>query len=319
MSDEKRQKIFNVYSDNLLMLKTNGLLEGVKFENTIPYVCPICLKEFSEKDLDTSLENHLTLEDVPPRSLGGKSNILTCKKCNNTCGHEIDAHLVNRVKELDQSKFFWGSEAKVKVKKNGFKVNGVMKIDSNGTMTMLHSELNNDPTILREFLKLVRKDEIINVTFMAKKVNDERLRIALLKTGYLLFFQRYGYSLIFTNSFDRIRKQLQNPSENIFPLDFWFLGPFPVELVQAAPFVIETGLGCAFPFFQITTGRASYIFATILPVNNKSAEEIIEGFKKKFDELSEFNISMKQFLPQKDFLKKIEDVRELIDFVKTLQ
>ena len=33
----------------------------------------------------------LSVEDVPPRHSGGRPLVLTCKACNSTAGHSIDA------------------------------------------------------------------------------------------------------------------------------------------------------------------------------------------------------------------------------------
>jgi hypothetical protein len=52
------------------------------------YVCPLCLRPFDH----TALHTELTIEHVPPESLGGKELVLTCRDCNSHAGHTIDAH-----------------------------------------------------------------------------------------------------------------------------------------------------------------------------------------------------------------------------------
>lgn len=319
MSDAKRRQLFKIYSDNLFMLRQHGLIPAMETKHEKPFICPICLKEFTEEHLDVNLKEHLTLEDAPPKSLGGKANVLTCKKCNNTCGTEVDAHLANRIKELDKTKFFNNTEAKAKVEKDGITVNGTVIIDEQGTMKMHHAKQNNNPTVLEKFIASIKPNVIINITFMPSKVNDDRLKLALLKTGYLLLFQKYGYAFILDKEYDRIRKQLQFPEELIYPLDFWFLGPFPKELTEIVPFVIEQGLGSVLPFFELTTGRTNYIFATILPINARPVEEIIAGFRKKFDEVSEFEVTMHKFNPTSDFLGNPDNAKELIAFTQTIK
>ena len=318
MSDLRRKKLYVIFSQHLQILREAGLTGGKKIEAANPYLCPICFNEFTEEHLDTSLDNHLTLEDAPPKSLGGRANLLTCKRCNNTCGHKIDAHLANRLKELDQSKFFTNTESKVKVDKDGIRVNGTMKVDENGTMQMHHSPDNNNPETLKSYIAGVKKDSIINLTFMPSRVNDDRLKIALLKTGYLLLFRQYGYTLIFGREFDRIREQLQFPERLIYPLDFWFLGPFPKELTETIPFIVEKGLGSILPFFELTTEHSSYIFGTILPINDLPIEEAILKFKMRFDEVSEFHVDMHKFNPETDFLHSKDNIAELLEFVKTI-
>ena len=43
------------------------------------YACPICQRLFDVSAIDSG---ELTLEDSPPRSMGGKPIALTCKGCN---------------------------------------------------------------------------------------------------------------------------------------------------------------------------------------------------------------------------------------------
>ena len=126
----KRQKIFNIYAKNLKLLEDNGILETTYSLNPT-YICPICLNHFTEID---NVSNPLTLEDAPPKSLGGKSDVLTCKKCNNTCGHKIDFHLTERLRELDNQKLIPVTEIKVKVKFNEDVLNGVLSADENGKL-----------------------------------------------------------------------------------------------------------------------------------------------------------------------------------------
>ena len=82
--------VFSIYAGQLELLRQNGLIE-----RTGEYICPICLNSFNKEQL-----NKLSMEDAPQASLGGKKIAITCKKCNNTCGHETDIHLVNFITYL---------------------------------------------------------------------------------------------------------------------------------------------------------------------------------------------------------------------------
>lgn len=66
--EDKRQSIFNVHKNGLNLLIDNGFLTGDKDL----YLCPICLQP--RKDLNS--DDTLTLEDAPPKSLGGSAD--TC-------------------------------------------------------------------------------------------------------------------------------------------------------------------------------------------------------------------------------------------------
>jgi HNH endonuclease len=65
-----------------------------KSENTL--ACPLCLTEYSLANV-----NELTREHIVPSKLGGRSETLTCRKCNNTHGSYLDSHLINMMKSLD--------------------------------------------------------------------------------------------------------------------------------------------------------------------------------------------------------------------------
>ena len=90
--DEQRKKLYKIFSENLNSIRDEDFIQ---LESDIPnsYICPLCIRNFTIKDLDQSLNNCLTLEDVPPHSLGGKPLTLTCKECNNTAGSLLDEEL----------------------------------------------------------------------------------------------------------------------------------------------------------------------------------------------------------------------------------
>jgi HNH endonuclease len=63
-------------------------------ESTV--ACPLCLAEYNLANLAK-----LTREHIVPSKLGGRSETLTCRKCNNTQGSCLDSHLINLMKSLD--------------------------------------------------------------------------------------------------------------------------------------------------------------------------------------------------------------------------
>src|ERR1044072_7673073 len=150
----KRLALFRKYSANLALLKENGFLSHItpKYDRT--YICPICLRHFSEEEaLNTEAENYLTFEDVPPVSLGGKANVLTCRKCNNTCGTEIDVHLATRMQEWDKHKFLPGTEANVKIDYKGKIVQTEIKVEEDGNIIAINKIKNNHPQTLEDYIK----------------------------------------------------------------------------------------------------------------------------------------------------------------------
>jgi len=89
---EKRLNIFR-YGSKAIAKYRNG-------DSSI-YYCPICQLGYCEA---SAITGELTLEDVPPKSIGGKPILLTCRKCNSSAGHIIDAAIANKNKLVDFEK-----------------------------------------------------------------------------------------------------------------------------------------------------------------------------------------------------------------------
>lgn len=312
--DKKRKAIFDKFSDNLKLLVDNGLLPDItpKFERT--YICPICLAHFSVEALDQTIKNPLTLEDAPPKSLGGKANSLTCKSCNNHCGQTIDYHLTERMRELDRSQFLPKTEFNAKFEHNGTTVQGTIRIEEDGKITAIHKNKTNHPTKLQTFIKNVLPDRIINLTFLKTPVDSFKLQLALLKAGFLMTFSKYGYSFILNPTYDRIRQQLLNPEEKIYPTEFWFQPPFPKE-IYGVPFIIEAGLEAILPIFSLTTESSERPFATIIPLTIKPIEETILELKNRFKKSSEFLVEMDPMGPNIDYLTNVEAIKKMLTWI----
>ncbi|HEX5234897.1 MAG TPA: HNH endonuclease [Silvibacterium sp.] len=67
---------------------------AAKSEATV--ACPLCLTEYNLANVA-----ELTREHIVPSKLGGRSETLTCRKCNNTQGSYLDSHLISLMKSLD--------------------------------------------------------------------------------------------------------------------------------------------------------------------------------------------------------------------------
>ena len=83
--------------------KRNGLFRKLaadyrKFRTGVvdTVACPLCLTEYGLANI-----SDLTREHVVPSKLGGRSETLTCWKCNNTQGSRLDSHLINAMKSMD--------------------------------------------------------------------------------------------------------------------------------------------------------------------------------------------------------------------------
>ncbi|WP_375560207.1 hypothetical protein ACE193_21245 [Bernardetia sp. OM2101] len=311
---KKREKIFNVFSSQLNTLNSGNLLpskyKNLKFDKT--YVCPICLVQFSRDDLNTEIENFLTLEDAPQKSLGGKANTLTCKKCNNTCGAEIDFHLVEGVHKQDRKHFLPNTTGRVKFSiSKGEQVQGEYSVNDAGVITVEHSTKNNNPAKLSYHIDNIRKDSIVILEHKASKVDEKKLEVALLKTAYILAFEKFGYSIILDECFDIVREQLLKPNNEIYPEGFWTRQEVFTEKHEGLHLIkINEGVGlfCVFP---LKTQSSTKRFGVYLPLPKEDTEKTIKTLKnmQKDSPLTLYPLSS-------DFIHNFQKTEEIIKDIK---
>jgi hypothetical protein len=319
--DQKRQFIFDKYSANLHFLNDTGLIPHINldFENT--FICPGCMRQFSPDDLKTSKANHLTLEDVPPKSLGGKANILTCFECNNSAGTKIDVHLYSRMFEMDKRMFVKGTSFHAKFSQGNEIVQGEINVGEDGTITVKHQYKQNKKDRLEKFVKDVSPttgNPLMNIEFYPTRIDFKRLQVALLKTAYLQCFEKYGYLIIADPIFDKVRDQIKNPDGDIYPSQFWFVGPFK-EANQGVHFVTNDGLECIMSIFSLKS-HSTRVFGAILPIKPQPIIEIIAGFHASIALDVEYSAVFERFDHPSGYLKDlqaIELIKKLIEKLKS--
>src|SRR5690606_35168098 len=219
---KKREVIFKIYSDNFQSIVDNTILKE-SYNKDYGYYCPLCTEHFNKQKLDDKI---LTLEHNPPKSLGGKGSILTCKKCNSKSGHSIDAELINALKTLDGYSFKPNSEFRTKFQNDstGDKgVNAKIKIGNDGKFIINVDNKNNNPKISEKFFnsaKHIYHNPIFATDFKKigwqkelsfnfpkpEPINENILKISLLKITYLLAFEKLGYIFLFSTNMQIVRK-----------------------------------------------------------------------------------------------------------------
>lgn len=204
-TEDKRRFIFE---RSLGKLTDSGLIKSQKDV----YICPVCLKP--HKDMLEA--DPLTLEGAPPKSLGGKANTLTCKSCNSSAGHEIDAHLIERLREIDSASFVPGTETLVRVRFNGEILQGKISVAVDGTLSMFHAIARNHPQKLEGAMTDLKSGMPIDIDFLKSRVIPEKLEYALLKTAYVMLFERFGYAFVLDKCYDIVGRF--KPEGGIKPL-----------------------------------------------------------------------------------------------------
>ena len=306
--EDKRKAIFEKYRRNLNLLIDNGFITAQKDV----YLCPICLRP--HKDIYET--DPLTLEDAPPKSLGGKANTLTCKSCNSKAGHQIDNHLIERLREIDSANFLPSTETLVKLKFNGDTLQGRVSVAADGTITMYHATKTNNPQKLDAAMKQLTGGMAVDIDFLKSRVIPEKLEYALLKTGYIMMFERFGYSLILDKCFDLVRQQLRNPEQRIYPEGFWFSPPYP-KTMTGVYFICDSGLESLLALFNVDTGNTERMFGTILSLPIHNPETVINKLNAKLNSEGQFPLTLYP-LEQHNmkYLDDIDNLRAMYEWIE---
>jgi hypothetical protein len=290
-------KIFKLFSDNLKEIK---LHPGIRFEPEFSegYICPLCFNLFHESDLSNDSFNPLTLEDIPPKSMGGNPKLLTCRKCNSRSGHVLDNNLLKRLQEVDAREFLPNQIYKTTFKSDQGTMNGLIEMDKEGNLNLkLKSEWSSPEksdlfikelfppmTIYNPLLNFDKLFEPYKTNVFAikfpKSADERKAEIALLKTAYLLAFSILGNAFLINRALVQVREQILNPDNQIFPGIFWINFDFPDTLRGINLIKSPKELRCFLIIFDLKTKSKKRQFAIALPGPSLPGISVYENIEK---------------------------------------
>ena len=188
--------------------------DGVEFRMADAYICPLCLHVYSISH-DT-----LTLEHVPPESVGGKPILITCKACNSNRGADIDACLKNELEIVHNLNHLDTIPQKTKLVFNGVEINAQTTFSKTDGFKFMINPDNNNPTEFEGFMTEAKNaKEGYEIKVIANITNRNRdydlANIALLKSAYLMAFHELGYMYVLNANTNIIREQIQNPKKDV--------------------------------------------------------------------------------------------------------
>ncbi len=210
---EAREFLFEKYSKNLEeILNLNPLIKRPPYSI---YMCPLCRLIFSEKSLDQSFKNPLTLEHIPPESVGGKEFVLTCKNCNNNHGSKFDSHLGEKLrirKVLTSKQGTLNSKVKFTIGED-IKSNGIIYLDESGKFNFLLEEKRTNPKYHKDIIKMVSGNMgNVKLNYSLNTYNEIKSNISILRSAYLKAFKELGYAFMLNSNNEEIRKRIvENP------------------------------------------------------------------------------------------------------------
>ena len=177
------------------------------------YPCPLCIRGFTTP-------NALTLEDVPPKAVGGKPLVLTCRTCNNTSGHLLDSHIRSGqdLKEMTEGK----REASIRLTQFGHTINALATF-SPGGISIAGLPKHSDPKAHKALFDELERaaasgstDWNITIT-MSSRHSPQREGVGWLRVGYLYAFASLGYQWVMRPELEPIREQFRKPDERLVP------------------------------------------------------------------------------------------------------
>ena len=189
-------------------------------------ICPMCGIGFTIEAIDNKI---LTLEHIPPESLGGKDILLTCASCNNTAGHKLDSEIFSRQKNLNLLTALTKKRidyfGRVKLEIAGERLNFDLSIDSK-TGHVCYKPAGNNPKAMEKYcteMEQFGKGGLWDGTFRTTTVHGYDVwlsKVGDLRLAYLAAFAVFGYSYIFNDRLSKIREQILNPDNKILS-GFW--------------------------------------------------------------------------------------------------
>ena len=170
------------------------------------YVCPLCLAPFGRDALDGRT---LTLEHVPPESMGGKGVVLTCKACNHGSGTMFDSQM----EKIDRYHGF-GSERATKPIPIEIHVDDA--IERGELMSKDGKTWEMSPIARRthpEHSALIQRQfenggpEKMEIVMRGRMDAPRLASIGWLRAGYLVAFAALGYRYVLQEAFSLVREQ----------------------------------------------------------------------------------------------------------------
>jgi hypothetical protein len=240
-------------------------------------LCPLCLAAFGEGVIDLA-EPELTEEHVIPSELGGRLLTLTCKRCNNLHGAEIDAHLVQRLRVEDslEGAHDWPLKGRIEVAGMSVPADVGWKAHRHEmTQFRLRQFKPAVHDAIRESLQS-RSVDTINVHFSFNYI-PYRTDIGVLRIAYLAAFRTWGYGYILSPAVQVVRiliNDFENVNEEVLGIvgQIREISPVPQESVQFLRFAEGPAIMAIIRLRAVTIRH----YATFLPVPGEPPEEVLE-------------------------------------------
>ena len=180
--------------------------------------CPICLCEFKRTDVEKGTK--VTLEHVPPKTLGGSPLCLTCKTCNNKAS-VIEQHAFKMLKARKE----WTEHKGVPIVVNigGFKKKSrYFPNEINASFPSQIKHLRGGKIDIGSIPHNVHLDKNLGFSLNIPQRDDFEF-VSMIKSAYLTIFSLLGvngYRFAENEGLKLVREQIMNPYSKILKPGF---------------------------------------------------------------------------------------------------
>jgi hypothetical protein len=181
------------------------------------YACPVCLVVYPQAAVTARV---LTIEDVPPKALGGRPMLLTCVRCNSSAGTNLDAHAAQKAIADAFVRGIITPKVRATSYIDGIPLRGTAQSTEDG-ISLVGVPRQNDPRIEAAYMRALDslandKDASHRFSFTVHTRFDEaRARLSYIRASYLAAFAGLGWPYILRSIMQPIRDQLKSPKPQL--------------------------------------------------------------------------------------------------------
>ena len=209
-SKDIARKLFPKISADLTALRS-------EFVNVVR--CPLCLESFGIDAID---DNRLSVEHIIPSAVGGTLPTLTCTRCNNTHGSDLDRNLVSAMEAFDALEGQRELPAVFHNEQGHVAANILWRVGSGGTTEIKIVGEASNPAGLDGIRDHIHDGATLSFTLSFGFI-PERYWRAVFRVAYLAAFERLGYRYILDHCGGLVRRVLNGTD------------PAPDVILQAHP------------------------------------------------------------------------------------
>lgn len=190
-------------------------MAGIATKHTDSLICPLCWQE--------TRFNELSIEHIVPGAVGGSSTVLTCRKCNNEHGSQLDAHLVQYQKIADAFQGHGMIPSELYINGKRLVANLEWREQRKNFVVVGNA---TDPRIHAQIQAEFQSGAVDEINFtLSYGYAKQQLDTAILRAAYLITFWRFGYPYVTNEIVQILRRRICDRS-----LDYPRLGSLIVEL-----------------------------------------------------------------------------------------